>query len=212
MPLEQNHCATNGSGNRLKKRVAVGSGSCVVQGGFQEQTTPHSQFPARKSQMKGASAVLSVTALVARLPNQLTLVSVWIHVSYLLFRASHYLLFYAADSPKISSHPKDLNNAVPGKSVAFTIHAIGTKPLMYQWQWQPAGEESTSEEWRDCDAKSFPDAVTNKLIISSVQKLKEGSYRCVVSNRAGIQTSTPANLHVGRINFCSEVKNFHYVL
>ena len=45
-------------------------------GGFQEQTTPHSPFPARKNQMKGASAVLSVTALVARLPNQLTLVSV----------------------------------------------------------------------------------------------------------------------------------------
>ena len=113
---------------------------------------------------------------------------------------------------KISSHPQDLNNAVPEKSVAFNIHATGTKLLMYQWQWQPAGEESTSEEWQECDTESFPDASSPKLIISSVQKSKEGSYRCVVSNRAGIQTSTPANLHVGRINFCSEVKNFHYVL
>ena len=199
MPLEQKHCTTNGSGNQLKKGVAVRSGSCVVQGGFQEQITPHSPFPAHKSQMKGASAVLSATALVARLPNQLTLVLVWIRVSYLFNRASHYLLFYAADSPKISSHPKDVNNAVPGKSVAFNIHATGTEPMMYHWQWQPAGEESTSEEWQKCDTESFSDAVSPKLIISSVQKLNEASYRCVVSNCAGIQISKPAKLSIGKI-------------
>ena len=116
-----------------------------------------------------------------------------------MYRASHYLLFYAADSPKISSHPEDVNNAVPGKSVAFTLHATGTKPLMYQWQWQPPGEESTSEEWQECDTESFPDASSPKLIISSVQKSKEGSYRCVVSNSAGIQISKPAKLSIGKI-------------
>ena len=69
-PLEQNLCATNGSGNQLEKEVAVGSGSSVMQRGFQEQTGPHSRFPACKSQMKGASAVPSATVLEVRLPNQ----------------------------------------------------------------------------------------------------------------------------------------------
>ena len=100
---------------------------------------------------------------------------------------------------KISSHPQDLNNAVPEKSVAFNIHATGTKLLMYQWQWQPAGDESTSQEWQESDAESFPDASSPKLIISSVQKSKEGSYHCVVCNCAGIQISKPAELSVGKI-------------
>ena len=105
-----------------------------------------------------------------------------------------YLLFHAADS-----HPQDLNNAVPGKPVAFTLHATGTKPLMHQWQWKPAEEGSSSREWQECDAEIFPDASSPKLIISSVQTSKEGSYRCVVSNCAGIQPSKPANLSVGKL-------------
>jgi len=95
--------------------------------------------------------------------------------------------------------------------VTFTVHATGTKPLHYQWQWKPVDEESTSEEWQECDAERFPDASSPKLILSSVQKSKEGSYRCVVSNCAGIQTSKPANLCVGKVNFWSEVKSFHYI-
>ena len=121
------------------------------------------------------------------------------------------LNIHAADLPRITSHPQEINDAVPGKPVIFTIQVTGTQPLTYWWQWKPAGEGSSSQEWQECDAERFPDASSPKLTISSVQKLDEGSYRCVVSNCAGIETSKPASLSVGKINFWSEVKHFHYV-
>ena len=83
---------------------------------------------------------------------------------------------------------------------------------MYQWQWQPPGEESTSEEWQECDTESFPDASSPKLIISSVQKLDEGCYRCVVSNCAGIQISKPAKLSIGKIPRVYKYLQFEVVI
>ena len=106
---------------------------------------------------------------------------------------------HAADLPRITSHPQGVNGAVPGKPVTFTIQAIGTQTLTYQWQWKPAGEGSRSGKWQEFDAVRYPDASSPKLIISSVQKLKEGCYRCVVSNCAGIQISKPAKLSIGKI-------------
>ena len=114
----------------------------------------------------------------------------------------HYFIlcfFFVADPPKISSHPQDINNAIPGKFVAFTIQASGTEPLSYQWQRNRAVEGSSSEEWQQCDVERFPDATTPKLIISRLQKLNEGSYRCVVSNCAGSQISKPAKLSIGKV-------------
>jgi len=107
----------------------------------------------------------------------------------------------AADPPRITTHPQELYGVVPGKPVTFTVQVISTEPLTYQWQWKPAGEGSGSGEWQQCDADSFRDASTPKLTIAGVQKSNEGSYHCVVSNCAGIQTSKPAKLCVGKINF-----------
>ena len=104
---------------------------------------------------------------------------------------------HAADPPKITSHPQELNAAVPGKPVTFTVRVTGTEPLDYKWQWTPAGEGSIS--WQQCDAEVFPGACSPKLIISSLQKLNEGTYRCVVSNCAGTQISKPAKLSVGKV-------------
>ena len=103
----------------------------------------------------------------------------------------------AADPPKITCHPQELNGAVPGRPVTFTVQATGTEPLDYKWQWTPAGEGSIS--WQQCDAERFPGACRPKLIISSLQKLNEGTYRCVVSNCAGTQISKPAKLSVGKV-------------
>ena len=122
-----------------------------------------------------------------------------------------FLSLCAADPPRITAHPQELNGVVPGKPVTFTVQVISTEPLTYQWQWKPAGEGSGSGEWQQCDADSFRDASTPKLTIAGVQKSNEGSYCCVVSNCAGIQTSKQANLSVGKINFWSEVKSFPYV-
>ena len=80
-----------------------------------------------------------------------------------------------------------------GEPVTFTIHATGTQPISYQWQWKPAGEES--EEWQLCDMEWSHGTA---LKIPRVQKSDEGSYRCVVSNRAGSQISKAAKLCLGK--------------
>ena len=109
------------------------------------------------------------------------------------------LSLHAADPPRITCHPQELNDAVPGKPMTFTVRATGREPLTYQWQWKPAGEGSRRREWQSCDVKRFPGANSSILTITSVLKSNEGSYRCTVSNHVGSQTSKPAILIVGKI-------------
>ena len=106
-----------------------------------------------------------------------------------------FLFQHTADPPRVITHPQGVKDAVPGQPVTFTVHATGTEPLNYKWQWKPAGEEGGIEEWPLCDMESS-DGTT--LTIPSVQKLNEGSYQCVISNCAGSQTSTAAKLCVGK--------------
>ena len=113
-----------------------------------------------------------------------------------------FLLFLhtcTADPPRITSHPQELNDTVPGKPVTFTVRATGREPLTYKWQWKPAGERSRRREWQSFDVKRFPGANSSILTIPSVLKSNEGSYCCTVSNRVGSQTSKPAVLSVGKI-------------
>jgi len=58
----------------------------------------------------------------------------------------------------------------------------------------------TDDGWQPCDGETFAGAASSRLTIPSVQKSTEGSYRCVVSNCAGNQTSNPApaELSVGK--------------
>ena len=102
---------------------------------------------------------------------------------------------YTAEPPKINNHPQKLKDVIPGYSVKFTVQATGTEPLNYNWQWKPAEKGSGSKEWKQCDEGSSDGAT---LTISSVQKANEGSYRCVISNNAGIQISKAAQLSVGK--------------
>ena len=76
--------------------------------------------------------------------------------------------------------------------MVFTVQATGTDPLNYHWQWKPPEEKG---EWQPCDT-DLSDGAT--MTILSVQKSNEGSYRCVISNYAGTQTSNPAELSVGK--------------
>ena len=101
-----------------------------------------------------------------------------------------------AEPPRITTHPRELKDAVPGKPAMFTAEATGTQPLHYQWlYWKPATEEGGSKEWQPCPAE-WCDGAT--LTIPIVQKSNEGSYCCVISNCAGSQTSEPASLSVGK--------------
>ena len=103
--------------------------------------------------------------------------------------------FYVAEAPRITSHPQDLKDAVPGKSVMFSTEGSGTETLNYQWEWKQAIND---DEWQSCDVERFPGADSSTLTIPSVQKSNEGSYRCVISNCAGSQASNPAKLSVGK--------------
>ena len=76
----------------------------------------------------------------------------------------------------------------------FTAEATGTGPLSYQWKQKSVMDDG---EWQPCDVEKFPGADSSTVVISSVQKSNEGSYRCVVCNCAGSQASNPAKLSVG---------------
>ena len=106
---------------------------------------------------------------------------------------SHVTFLLLAQPPRIITHPQELKN-VQGESANFIIEATGTDPLSYNWQCKPAEEEGGSEDWQPCPAE-WCDGTT--LIIPKVEKSHTGSYRCVVSNHIGSQTSNPANLSIG---------------
>ena len=88
-----------------------------------------------------------------------------------------------------------MKNAVPGKPVMLTAEATGTKPLNYQWEWKSVRGDG---KWRPCNVERFPGADSFRVLIPSVQKSNEGSYRCSVSNCAATQISNPAELSVGK--------------
>ena len=90
------------------------------------------------------------------------------------------------------NHPQEIK-AIRGASVAFTVEAAGTKPLSYMWQLKTGGWIG---RWQSCDVERFPGANSSTLTIPSVQKSHEGSYRCVISNIVGSQTSKAAKLEV----------------
>ena len=91
-----------------------------------------------------------------------------------------------AEPPKITTHPKELKDTIPGKPVSFTVQAIGAKPLSYQWQWKPIVKEEGSEEWQIlASGGSLQGIDTPTLTFSSSESCREGWYRCMVTNCAG---------------------------
>ena len=102
---------------------------------------------------------------------------------------------HVVEPPRIISQPHELTNAVRGKPAKFTIQAIGTEPLRYQWHWKPAKKWGWSAKWQPWCAE-WSDGAMCKLTIPNVQKSNEGTYCCVVSNYAGNETSRLAKLEV----------------
>ena len=105
-----------------------------------------------------------------------------------------------AEPPRIVSHPKELRDVSPGKSVTFTIEATGTKPLSYQWQWRPAGRGRRRKDWQNLfyDGSLFQELEGGGLELTRVMACNAGYYRCIVSNCAGSETSQSASLTVGK--------------
>ena len=111
---------------------------------------------------------------------------------------------HAADPPRITTHPCEVNDAIPDKPVTVNIQATGTEPLNYQWEYKIGGG---SGEWQSCDVERLPGANSSILTIPGVQKSNEGSYRCTVSNCVDTETSEYATLTVGK-NHCEKTIQF----
>ena len=135
-----------------------------------------------------------------KLLMSITLMHLILTLRCLRFKMSNKCLLsvsiHAARPPRITAHPQQLKDAVPGDTLAFTIQASGTEPLNYQWEIKTG---NGSGVWQSCDVERFPAANCSTLIIPSVQKSNKGIYRCVVSNTVGSQTSEPVNLNIGKI-------------
>ncbi|MFL6333458.1 MAG: immunoglobulin domain-containing protein [Pyrinomonadaceae bacterium] len=86
----------------------------------------------------------------------------------------------AGDPPSITTQPVS-QTVSAGANVSFTVAAEGTAPLSYQWQK---------------NGSPINGATASTLNLTNVQGTDSGSYRAVVSNAAGVATSTTAVLNV----------------
>ena len=112
------------------------------------------------------------------------------------------LSFYTAKPPQIILQPTSKENILPGKSTTFTVEAIGTEPLKYQWQWKPAGKGVEQDEWQNLTTDShIIQEVESCLKLARVQARNAGDYRCVVSNSAGSEISQVFSLTVGKLAY-----------
>ncbi len=82
--------------------------------------------------------------------------------------------------PEIQSQPQSWL-VCPGDMVSFEITASGTLPITYQWQK---------------DEINIPDAINPSYVIEHVVPENQGSYRCIISNIVGMDTSDVAGLTV----------------
>ena len=101
-------------------------------------------------------------------------------------------MFLAATPPTVTSQPTSQDDVLSGKAVTFTVLATGTGPLRYQWQWKQFGKEDEKDEWQNLPGEG------GTYQVMEVKACNAGSYRCVVSNSAGSETSQSANLTVGK--------------
>ncbi|MGD8452781.1 MAG: DUF1566 domain-containing protein [Phycisphaerae bacterium] len=85
--------------------------------------------------------------------------------------------------PTITQQPQS-RRAPPGSSATFTVVAYGTEPLHYQWQK---------------DAIDITGATDASYTINPVDWDDAGSYRCIVSNDFGTDTSDDAVLTVAEL-------------
>ncbi|MBL9186577.1 MAG: immunoglobulin domain-containing protein [Opitutaceae bacterium] len=92
-------------------------------------------------------------------------------------------LTVTAAAPSIGTQPAGQTIFV-GSPVSFTVSAVGTAPLAYQWRKNGA---------------PIPGATTATLAFSSAQESDSGSYAVVVSNGVGSVTSASATLMVAAI-------------
>jgi hypothetical protein len=92
-----------------------------------------------------------------------------------------------ADLPMITVQPVSRTNQADS-TATFTVSAIGTAPLRYQWIWN--GTNNMADFGRTSGTK------TETLTIGNVLKADEGNYSVRITNSYGAVTSSVAKLTV----------------
>ncbi len=82
--------------------------------------------------------------------------------------------------PYIASHPAPVT-APLGSPVTFSVTAVGTEPLAYQWQWEGI---------------DLPGETASTLSIDGIVDTDAGEYTVVVQNSVGLTISQPALLSI----------------
>ncbi len=101
------------------------------------------------------------------------------------------------EPPRIDLDPFD-QEAAPGSSPQFSVTAVGTAPLKYQWRFK---------------GTNIIGGTNSLLQLNNVQSNNSGPYACVVTNSAGSVTSSPAILTVsGKPIISSQPQSFTGVL
>ena len=86
-------------------------------------------------------------------------------------------------APRITSQPESTAGA-PGGAVAFSVEAVGTEPLSYQWRFNGA---------------DIAGATGPTLLLENLQPDQAGEYSVEISNRVGSAVSDGARLVIGRL-------------
>jgi hypothetical protein len=97
------------------------------------------------------------------------------------------------EPPTISTQPTN-QTVYSGANVSFTVSATGSEPLSYQWRINDANIT---------DGGQFFGAGTAGLSVSNAQPGNSGGYSVMVSNSAGVVTSSVAALTVNPANGCA---------
>jgi hypothetical protein len=87
---------------------------------------------------------------------------------------------FTPTAPSIVSQPAN-QNATLGGTASFSVSAIGTQPLSYQWQF---------------GTTPLLGATSSTLTLTNIQFVNAGAYSVIVSNSAGTLLSTTATLSV----------------
>ena len=88
-------------------------------------------------------------------------------------------------APAILTQPQS-RPAVPGGSAAFSVMAVGTTNLYYQWQF---------------DSAAIAGASRSTFTVSNAQSTAVGNYTVIVSNVVNVVTSAPAALTLQSMPF-----------
>jgi len=93
--------------------------------------------------------------------------------------------------PQITAQPANVTTT-NGGSASFTVTAVGSQTLLYQWQMNGTNLDDGDTDW----GSTISGSLTTNLTISAVSTNDAGHYQVVVANDFGSVTSRVATLTI----------------